>query len=111
MKQDEISRADSAYARYMANRSALFRQRIIAAIDGDSSWQLVLQASCAEYHVLPADVLHGGRSYPIQKARATCMKRLRAKGYTLEQIGKWMNRGHDTVSRTVSGRRRKGGEV
>jgi len=54
--------------------------------------------------VSPRDILATNRGTPaVCGARADVMRRLRSRGYSLPQIGRWMRRDHSTVLHHVRG--------
>jgi len=45
----------------------------------------------------PRDILSRSRRPHIAAARADVMRRLRSRGFTTNQIGRWLERDHSTV--------------
>jgi chromosomal replication initiation ATPase DnaA len=64
----------------------------------------------AQHGVPASEILGRSRFRQIVRARADVMRRLRADGFSLLQIGMWMKRDHTTVLHHIRANSTKAGE-
>lgn len=55
-------------------------------------------AAADDEHLTVTQVLAGGNSWNLVRARKQAAKNLRAMGYSLDQIGCYLRRNHSTIS-------------
>ena len=65
--------------------------------------RLYAEQAASDHRVTADAILSASARRPVARARGDVMRRLRADGFTVTQIGRWLGRDHSTVSHWTHG--------